>query len=186
MEDSEIIALYHARSESAIAKTAEKYGRYCHAIAFRILQNDEDAEECVNDTYLRAWNTIPSKSPRHLKTFLGKITRNLSLNTYEKRTADKRGGDQIPVALDELAECLPADTRDNDPTDDLLIKEVLDRFVRGLSPTARQIFVRRYWHFESVAEIAAILGMSENYVSVTLMRTRKKLKTVLQKEGITV
>lgn len=184
MDDSKIIELYMDRSEQAISETARKYGRYCHYIAYNILHNDEDSEECVNDTYLRTWNSIPPKRPNKLQTFLGKITRNLSLNKYEKQSAEKRGSGQIPLILDELTECIPADRSSETLVEDMVIKETLDRFLENLSADARKIFVRRYWYMSSVKEIAEEYGLSESKVTVTLFRTRQKLKTVLEKEGI--
>ena len=184
MDDSKIIELYMDQSEQAISETARKYGRYCHYIAYNILHNDEDSEECVNDTYLRTWNSIPPKRPNKLQTFLGKITRNLSLNKYEKQSAEKRGSGQIPLILDELTECIPADRNSETLVEDMVIKETLDRFLENLSADARKIFVRRYWYMSSVKEIAEEYGLSESKVTVTLFRTRQKLKTVLEKEGI--
>ena len=184
MDDSKIIELYMDRSEQAISETARKYGRYCHYIAYNILHNDEDSEECVNDTYLRTWNSIPPKRPNKLQTFLGKITRNLSLNKYEKQSAEKRGSGQIPLILDELTECIPADRNSETLVEDMVIKETLDRFLENLSADARKIFVRRYWYMSSVKEIEEEYGLSESKVTVTLFRTRQKLKTVLEKEGI--
>ena len=184
MDDSKIIELYMDRSEQAISETDRKYGRYCHYIAYNILHNDEDSEECVNDTYLRTWNSIPPKRPNKLQTFLGKITRNLSLNKYEKQSAEKRGSGQIPLILDELTECIPADRNSETLVEDMVIKETLDRFLENLSADARKIFVRRYWYMSSVKEIAEEYGLSESKVTVTLFRTRQKLKTVLEKEGI--
>lgn len=184
MDDSKIIELYMDRSEQAISETARKYGRYCHYIAYNILHNNEDSEECVNDTYLRTWNSIPPKRPNKLQTFLGKITRNLSLNKYEKQSAEKRGSGQVPLILDELTECIPADRSSETLVEDMVIKETLDRFLDNLSADARKIFVRRYWYMSSVKEIAEEYGLSESKVTVTLFRTRQKLKTVLEKEGI--
>lgn len=185
MDDREIVALFEIRSENAIRQTAAQYGRYCHSIAFRILQNDQDAEECVSDTYLRVWNAIPPACPTNLQTFLGKITRNLALNRYEKRTADKRGGGQMPLVLEELAECLPDhDWETRCETTD--IREALNRFLQGLPKETRVIFVRRYWFMQSANEIALALGISPNRVNVTLHRTRRKLQTYLKQEGITV
>ncbi len=181
MEDCDILALFTARSETAIEKTAEKYGRYCFRIAHNILENDEDAEECVNDTFLRAWNAIPPQQPSNLKTYLGKITRRLSLNAFDKRTADKRGGNRTALCLDELADCLPSESAD-DLVDSVALKEMLTQFLQGLPLRERRIFLKRYWYMMSIAEIAAEHGVTENHVSVILMRTRKKLKAVLEKE----
>lgn len=130
MDDDKIIDLYWTRSEKAIVKTRDKYGKYCYCIAFNILGNKEDAEECVNDTYLKTWNAIPPTHPKRLQTFLGKITRNLSLNMYEKRIAEKRGYGQIPILLDELEACIP-DTKTTDcMTEDIVLKDLLNRFLK--------------------------------------------------------
>ena len=167
MEDQQILDLYFARSESAITETDRKYGRYCHSIAYNILEDHEDAKEIVNDTYLKAWNTIPPNRPDPLKPYVGMISRHLSLDRYEEYHTQKRGG-QVPLVLEELAECIP----DNDSREDI-----------GES-VALNIFLRRYWYASSVAEIAEEYGMRENSVNVLLHRTRKKLKDHLQKEGL--
>lgn len=185
MEDSKIIALYWDRSENAISETANKYGRYCHYIAHAILQNEEDAAECVNDAYLRAWNAIPPRSPNDLRTFLGKITRNLALNRWECRTAEKRGAGQLPQALEELHECIPSNDSAEQIIDKIVLQDLLNRFLGSLKPDTRKIFVRRYWYFSSVKEIAAEYGMTESKVTVTLCRTRQRLARMLEKEGIT-
>ena len=184
MDDCSIIALYLDRSENAISQTAQKYGRYCHYIAYNILQDDLDSEECVNDTYLRTWNAIPPQKPNNLRTFLGKIVRNLALNRYEKRTAEKRGFGQTALLLDELSECIPSADSTEQMEDSLLVKELLNRFLRSLDPKERKMFVRRYWYASSVREIAKTYGLTENAVTVTLYRTRQKLKKVLEKEGV--
>ena len=186
MDDSKIIELYMARSEQAISETSQKYGRYCHYIAYSILHNDEDSEECVNDAYLRAWNSIPPKRPKRLKAFLGRITRNLSLNKLEKLSAEKRGSGQASLILDELAECLPSEEDTVHIVDNVVIKDILDRFLGGLPAETRKIFVRRYWYMSPIKEIADEYGLSESKVTVTLFRTREKLKNVLEKEGITL
>ena len=184
MDDERIIALYLARSEQAITETSKKYGRYCHCIAYNILQNDEDAEECVNDACLRTWNTIPPDRPNRLQTFLGKITRNLALNVWEKRSAEKRGAGQASLVLDELAECVPTEETADSIAEDLVIRDVLNRFLAQLPAETRKIFVRRYWYMSPIREIAEEYGLSESKVAVTLSRTRAKLKTRLEKEGI--
>lgn len=184
MEDSQIIALYWDRSEEAISETARKYGKYCLAIARNILANDEDAEECVSDAYLRVWNAIPPMRPNRLQTYLGRIVRNLSLNKREKASAEKRGAGQIPLILDELEECIPDETREDVVTEAILIRDVLDRFLAALPPDARKIFVRRYWYMSSLKEIAEEYRISEGTAAVSLLRTRRKLKSVLEKEGI--
>ena len=184
MDDEKIIGLYLDRSELAISETAKKYGRYCHYIAFNILHNDEDAEECVNDTYFRTWNAIPPKRPNRLQTFLGKITRNLSLNKWEKLSAEKRGAGQVGLVLDELTQCIPADRSAENVVEDMLIKEIVDKFLDELSSDERKIFVRRYWYISSVKDIAKVYGFSESKVTVSLLRTREKLRKVLEKEGV--
>jgi len=184
MDDSSIIALYWERSDRAIAETAHKYGTYCHYIANAILESREDAEECVNDTWLRTWNTIPPQRPERLQTFLGKITRNLALNRREKNRAQKRGTGQTSLVLDELAECVGAGSGEDRITDEMHLRDVLNRFLAGLPVKTRKIFVRRYWYMSPVKEIAAEYRISESKVSVTLFRTRNQLKAVLEKEGI--
>lgn len=184
MEDSKIIALYWDRSEKAISETDQKYGRYCHYIANSILQNEEDAAECVNDTWLRAWNAIPPNRPENLRGFLGKITRNLALNRYEQRSAEKRGAGVLPQVLEELQGCIPSTDPREQVMDKIILEALLNRFLGGLKPDARRIFVRRYWYLSSVKEIAAEYGMTESKVTVTLCRTRQKLARLLEKEGI--
>ena len=186
MEDGKIIALYEERSETAIEETEKKYGRYCHYISFGILGNDEDAKECVNDTYLRTWNAIPPARPNNFRTFLGKIVRNLSLNRYEKMTANKRGGSQVPLVLSELEECIPASTDTEQVVTDLVFKSVLNEFLRDLPQETRKLFVRRYFYLSPVKELAEEFHMSENQVAVQLFRTREKLRVLLEKEGITL
>lgn len=184
MEEKQIIDLYWARSETAISETAKKYGRFCHSIAFNILSNREDSEECVNDTYLHAWNAIPPRRPNRLSAFLGRITRNLALKKYESDTAAKRGGGQVPLALEELAECIPAPNSVEQQVDDRVLAEVLNRFLAGLSPETRRIFLRRYWKLDTVNQIAQELGIGESKVKMSLMRTRGKLRSFLEQEGI--
>ncbi len=183
MDDKEIIELYWNRSEQAISETADKYGSYCYCIAHGILQDAGESEECVNDTYFRAWNAIPPHRPNCLRTFLGKITRNLSLNRYEKRTAEKRGSGQMHLCLDELSECI-SDNIGERVAEDLVIKELLNRFLETLPKEMRNVFVRRYWYMNSIQEIAEGYGISEGKVTVLLFRARRKLKDMLEKEGI--
>lgn len=184
MDDNQIIELYWARSEAAISETAKKYGNYCHHIAYNILSNQEDSEECVNDTWLKTWEAIPPTRPERLSAFLGKITRNLALHRYEKYNAIKRGAGQVALALHELEECIPARDNVERVIDDLVLTEILNDFLAGLPAETRQIFVRRYWHLHSVKEIAAEYHISESKVKVTLFRTRRKLRQLLEKEGI--
>ncbi len=183
MDDQKIIQLYWERSETAITATDQKYGRYCHCIAYNVLRNDEDAEECVNDTWLNTWNAIPPQRPHRLQAFLGKITRNLSLNRYEKRNAEKRGGGELPLILDELSECIPVEQPDR-IADDLAFKDLLNRFLDTLPPQECRLFVRRYWYMSSIKELAREYHISESKASVTLFRTRERLRTYLEKEGV--
>lgn len=182
MDDSSIIALFFSRSEQAIAATAEKYGKLCQLIAGNILGNTQDAEECVNDTYLAAWNTIPPQKPNPLRTYLCKITRNIAVTRYHANTAQKRNS-HYDIALDELEECLfSAETAESH----ILAKELshlLDRFLTNLDRTSRIMFLRRYWYAESVAQIAEDFGMRPNTVSVQLSRIRSKLRKFLIQEG---
>lgn len=183
MEDARIVEMYFDRNETAIEETQKKYGRYCHYIAYNILHSDPDAEECVNDTYLRAWEAMPPHKPGRLSVFLGKITRNLALNRYAYDHAKKRG-DGIDVALDEIAEVLADPESETDEEESLRLREALNSFMETLPEDTRVIFVRRYWYMCRVAQIAADLGTTENRVKVTLHRTREKLKAYLEKEGI--
>ena len=186
MEDKQIIELYFARSEQAIAETDARYGLYCRSIASRILHDREDSEECVNDTWLRAWNTIPPQRPRKLAVFLGRITRNLALNRWEVDSAQKRGGGQVPLALEELRECLPASGAGTDPTETLVLTETLNRFLAALPKESRVIFLRRYWYLDSISEISRRMGLTESKVKMSLLRSREKLRSLLEKEGISL
>ncbi len=185
MQDEQIIDLYWKRSEEAIRETSVKYGRYCSTIAWNILYSQEDSEECVNDTWLNAWNAMPPQRPGFLKAFLGKITRNLALNRYEMRHAEKRGGGETPLVLDELAECV-GDGSAGSPEDALVLTACLNRFLSGMKPEDRKIFVQRYWYVRSVKEIAADLQLGESKVKMTLLRQREKLKKALEEEGVAV
>lgn len=184
MDDKQIIDLYWTRSENAITETDKKYGKLCHRIAFNILANLQDSEECVSDTYLKAWSVIPPKRPVKLSAFLGKITRNLALNRYEKYTAEKRGGGEVPAALDELTVCIPDPNSVEHMVDGRILADKLNVFLAGLPSEARLIFMRRYWEVCSIQEIAEIYSISESKVKVSLYRTRGKLKSFLEQEGI--
>jgi len=190
MTDREIVSLYHERNELAIVHTKTKYERYCQSISLRILGSPEDADECVADAFLRAWNAIPPAKPENLATFLGKIVRNLSLNRYEKLTAQKRGSSQVEIAWSELEECLcdsetPLDSFINQEIREHTL-QVMNKFLSSLKKHHRMIFVSRYWHLNSIEHIAESLSLSESNVKQILFRTRNKLKSVLQKEGIFV
>lgn len=184
MDDSQIIALYWNRSEDAIAQTQRKYGKLCYKIAYQILGSPQDSEECVNDTFLRAWNVIPPKRPQKLSAFLCKITRNQALKRYESNTAEKRGGGEVTLALEELAGCIPDPGSVSATTEQRELTRQLNGFLSTLTGEARVIFLRRYWGMEPVRDIARALRISESKVKVTLHRTRKKLKVYLEQEGI--
>lgn len=183
MEDNVIIDLYWRRDEAAIPATAKKYGRYCNTVAINILNNAEDAEECINDTWLHAWNSIPPHRPSLLSAFLGKLTRNLAFNRYKQVHAQKRGGGETALVLDELEECLSGkDTVEQEIDRRELVKE-LDAFLAGLSPDTRRCFVRRYWYCDSVRNIAAENGRTPASVTMLLSRTRQQLKKHLTDKG---
>lgn len=183
MDDNSIIQLYWDRNDQAISATSEKYGHYCKAIAKNILSNEEDAEECVNDTYLNAWNAMPTHWPEQLATFLGKITRNLSFNRYKHNHAEKRGSGEMVFVLDELTDCVSDTDNIEQIIDRQELIKAINSFVKSLSTEKRNIFVRRYWYADSVSEIAKDHGMLQGSVSKILERTRKQLKTYLMERG---
>lgn len=186
MDDRHIVELYWQRDEQAIAETAAKYESYCMKISQNILSDRADSEENVNDTYLHAWNAIPPQRPRQLSAFLGKLTRNLSLSRYRARTAQKRGGGQTPLVLGELAELVSdADTVEQQ----LAYRELvaaLNAFLGTLRAEKRALFLRRYWYFDPICDIAARFGMTENNVCVTLSRLRQQLRRALTEGGFTL
>ena len=186
MTDNEIIELYQARSETAIAESAAKYGAYCFIVADNILNNKEDSGECVNDTWLYTWNVIPPKCPDILRLFFAKITRNLSIDKLRKRTSKKRGEGELALALEELEECVPDKGSVEETLDEKHLSIVIDEFLRTIPQRDRQFFLRRYFFTEAVSKIAARFKVSENVVSVSLHRPRAKLKLHLEKEGFIV
>ena len=181
MEDSTIIALYNARDERAIRETEVKYGDYCMSISLEILKDRMDAEECVNDTYLKAWNTIPPKKPSVLRTYLGKLVRNLSIDRLRTLHRKKRDVDLL-VAAEELDRCLGTAS---DGTDGGLCA-ALDGFLAGLDATNRRLFVGRYWHSLSIKDLAGAWNLTPNAVALRLHKTRERLRTYLEKGGYTV
>ena len=186
MEDSAIIDLYWAREERALQETDRKYGAYCHAIASNILKSREDAEECVSDTYLHAWNAMPPQRPGVLSAFLGRITRNLSFDRCRHNAAEKRGGGSLPACLDELSECVPAAESVEERAEQHELTAVIDAFLRTLPERECMLFLRRYWYVDSIADIADRFSMNENTVKSILRRTRERLRQYLLKEGIAV
>ncbi|MBR2913594.1 MAG: RNA polymerase sigma factor [Oscillospiraceae bacterium] len=183
MEDQQIIELYFQRDEAAIAESKIKYGAYCTTIAGNILHRTEDAEECVNDTWLRAWNVIPPQRPVRLAVFLGRITRNLAIDRYRHDRRQKNGGGQVPLCLEELSECVG---EEHPITDRIALRELLQQFLTGLSEKQRTIFLLRYWYLLPVDEIAGRCCSSEGAVKMQLHRTRTKLRTFLEKEGFDI
>ena len=186
MEDAGIIALYWAREERALVETERKYGRYCWTISYNILHNREDTEECLNDTYMKAWNAMPPQRPSILSAFLGKIARNLSLDRYKAGRTDKRGGGQMVVALEELEDCLPGSGSVEQSLADAELARSIDRFLRTLPEKECCVFLRRYWYVDSMLEIAHRYHMAEGTVKSMLFRTRRKLKAYLEEEGVYV
>ena len=183
MQDREIVSLYWKRNQEAIIQSEKKYGSCCFAIAHNILGCIEDSQECVSDTWLHAWNAIPPKKPEKLGIFLSKITRNLSLNRLRDLHAQKRSGGESVLVLEELAECIASSENVEAQLEAKELGEFIRRFVRKLPERERNIFVRRYFYTDPVADIAKRYGLTENNVMVTLSRTRKKLRTLLIKEG---
>lgn len=183
MEDQEIIRLYQQRDPNAIQETASKYGAYCKAIAKNIVGNEEDAEECVNDAYWRAWNSIPPNRPRVLSAYLGKITRNLSFDRFRSKCAHKRGGAEVELALEELEECVSGIEDVEQTLDKQELIGVIDAFLDTLPREKCRLFLCRYWYALPVSEIALRFGMTETNVSVTLHRIRGKLKQYLMERG---
>ena len=184
MEDESIIDLFWQRSEEAIVQTDRKYGRYCRSIAQNILLNDDDTDECLNDTYLKAWNIIPPRHPSLFSAFLAKITRNLALDRRKYNQAEKRGGGQVPLVLEELAECIPGGTDAEEIMENKAIAEILNRFLLSLPQRTREIFMLRYWYLCSIRKIAESMALNESNVKMTLLRSRRQLKTLLEKEGV--
>ena len=184
MDDHRIVALYWERDPRALAETQQKYSGYLHRITHNILQNEQDAQECVNDTYLRAWNAIPPHRPQRLCAFLGKIARHLALDRYTANTAHKRGGGTTATLLEEWRDCLP-DTA-GQVEDEVAIQETISRFLQGLSAQHRRLFIRRYWYGDSINDLVATFGGSESRIKTQLLRTRQELKEFLEKENISV
>lgn len=183
MNDKDIVRLYFNRDQRALSATAKKYGSYCTAIARNILESREDAEECVNDTYLSAWDAIPPTRPEILSAFLGRITRNLAFNRYKHNRAAKRGSGETAAVLEELAECVSGLEDVEQEIDRRELIAAINSFLDALSPQKRNLFICRYWYSDSVANIAKRHGMTESNVSVTLNRVRSKLKEYLTERG---
>lgn len=183
INDIELIRLYQARAEGAITESERRYGAYCLKIALNVLGNAEDARECVNDVWLKAWNGIPAAPPVDLQAFFGKLTRELAIDRWRRNHSEKRGGGEVALCLDELSECVPAKGDVETTVAQKELAQTLRRFVSTLDETARHVFVCRYWYFDTVPEIAARFGFSRSKVSSMLHRTRKQLKSYLKECG---
>ena len=183
MEDRQIIDLYWNRSEEAISETAAKYGPYCYKIAYNILSNQEDSEECVYDTYMDVWNAIPPHRPVFFASFLGKITRRISIDRWRERSAAKRGSNETSLALDELEWCVSDSRSLEDELDRKELIRAVNRFIASLPTTERRVFLQRYWAMASIENISAAYNFSQSKVASMLHRTRKKLRAALKKEG---
>ena len=184
MDDKQIVDLYWARSERAIEETEHKFGSYCRTVSYNILANTADAEECVNDTWLKAWNSMPTHRPSLLAPYLGKLTRWLSLTRLREKNSLRRGGGELPLILDELAETLDSG---EDTEQELEVRELnreLRRLVEALGKDEKDVFLSRYWYMASVKEIAEKTGFSESKVKTMLHRTRNKLLSQLKEEGL--
>lgn len=186
MEDERIISLYWERNQAAITESEAKYGNYCMKIAYNILALREDAEECVSDTWLSAWNSMPPKRPSKLMAFLGRIARNGALDRFRSLSRQKRGGGLTSLALDELSECVPSRQAVEKELEDKEIAEIISRWLRELSAEKRQVFLRRYWYFDSVEQISGIFGFSRSKTTSMLHRLREDLRQTLEKEGIVI
>ena len=182
MTDDEIIKLYFARDEAALTETDISYGKFCRRIALNILNIVEDAEECVSDTYLKAWNNIPPTIPDSLRAFLGRITRNLALSLYRKNHAEKRG---TPLSLSELGECIPEPAQSGGFDERHLLQTIND-WLRSLPDEDRALFVRRYFSGDDLKRLAKLVGITENAMAQRMLKLRKKLKEKLESEGIFV
>ena len=186
MDDEKIIALYFERKETAVRETKIKYGRYCYSIAYNILHDREDAEECENDTYLGAWKCIPPTRPSVLSVFLGALARRISLDKRRCKTAEKRGGGEAALSLDELETCIPDGKTIDARLETEQLAACISAFLRTLPEAESDVFLRRYWYFDSIAAIAGRYGYSQSKVKMMLLRTREKLRAQLEKEGIFV
>lgn len=184
MRDEDIIDLYWVRNEEAIFQTQQNYGSYCFTIANNILKNREDSDECVNDTWLRAWNAIPPNRPERLGIFLGTITRNLSFDKWKRRNAAKRGKGEMNQVIEELAECIPSGQNTEDIVEAAELERMINLFLHTLPERDCNVFLRRYWYAEEYAEIAKRYHMKLNSVKTSVFRTRGKLRNFLEQEGI--
>ncbi len=178
MDDKDIVSLYFDRNEQAIAESERAYGTYCRTVAMSILDDPSDAEECVNDTWVAAWGSIPPHRPSLLRTYLGKLTRNIAINRLRKGKRQKRNAEFV-LSLSELAECIPAPEEENDSR----LRDLLNEFLASVEPLDRKLFVGRHWYNRSVSVLAQGYGLTPNAVSIRLSRMREKLRTFLKERG---
>ena len=186
MKDAQIVELYWNRSEEAIAETKERYHGYLMKIARQILGNEEDAEECVNDTYLAAWNSMPDHRPEMLSTYLGKITRQTAIDLWRKKNRQKRASSEYALSLEELEDMFSGGSTPEKELDAAILTQAINRFLRTLPADARNLFLGRYYYCDPLKEVAAYCGMKEAKAKSTLFRIRKNLKSFLEKEGFTL
>ena len=184
MDDGQIVSLFLARDERAIAEAAQRHGGLCRALAMRLLGDTQDAEECVSDALLAAWNSIPPQKPEKLSAYLARLTRNLALKKRRDASRLKRGGGEATLAFEELDECLPSRENVEQRIEQRELTAAIERFLRLLPEDQGRVFLGRYWYFESVAELSERFGIGEGRVKSMLFRTRKKLKSHLEKEGL--
>lgn len=186
MDDVKIVELYFERNETAISETKAKYGNYCYSIAYNILKNNEDAEECENDTYLEVWKNIPPQKPKIFSAYLGTITRQKAIDKWRRKTANKRGGGEIQLSLQELENCISDDKAIGDEIVAEELARRISEFLRTLPQNERNVFIRRYWYFDSIGQISERYGYGQSKVKMMLKRTREKLISELEKEGMLV
>ena len=186
MKDQEIVGLYWDRNEDAIQQTQMKYEAYLSKVAYNILADFEDSKECVNDTYLAAWNSMPTNRPNNLATYLGKIIRQISIDVFRKKHREKRYSSEYAISLDELGDSFSDGTTPEQELDAKLLDEAINRFVSALPEMTQRAFVGRYYYFDALKDIASYCGMTESKVKILLFRTRQKLKLYLKKEGYEV
>ena len=184
MDDDKIISLYWKREERAVEETQSKYGKLCYSVAYGVLHNSEDAEECVNDTYVRAWNSIPPEEPDNFAGYLCRIVRNLAIDRIKMYSAEKRQGQT--AIMDELEGCFPACEDTDRVIDKMSMTKAFERFLSSEPPAHRMIFMRRYFYLDSIGDIARAMKMTNGGVRASLHRIRKRLKKYLEEEGISI
>lgn len=186
MEDEKILSLYLARDERAIMQTKIKYGKYCRTVAYRILRDIEDAEECENDTYFDVWRTIPPHEPPVFSVFLGMIARRIAIDKLKKKMATRRGAGEALISLAELDECISDGKSIDEALSEKELAAAISRFLRALDEEECNVFLQRYYHFDTICEISRRYDFSEGKVKMMLLRTREKLAAYLEKEGFTL